>query len=286
MCVIRSVLEPEAYALPSRRTWAQHLFPKINVLHTCKRPMLDVTDVEPVPPNRTEFLQSTVRGILLTMPPRVSYNEWQHLNRILLLNPSIFELSIRHFTSPAPDPLQPLPPQMRPTRLTLEFSYDKGGVIIDLRAPLFTSVTHLTLLDISSYAKHPETWAQWEALPALPALTHLCVTPEIARAIVPQVLTACPHFEAFIVLWLSLLVPYRSKMPPGLAAPAYIRFQMEAFADTVHAAPDARLVLVFESNFDDAWERGVKSGYDMWVRVREFIARKRRGEIEGRSFFL
>ncbi|KAJ6559807.1 hypothetical protein B0H19DRAFT_1145834 [Mycena capillaripes] len=282
MCVIRSVLEPQAYALPSRCTWAQRLLSKI----TRKPLVLEATDVEPLPPSRTVFLQSTIRGIVLPMQLRVDSNDWQRLNRILLLNPSIFELSIRRYSFAASDSLQPLPPQMRPTRLTLQFSY-YNGAIIDLKAPLFSCVTHLTLLGTAGNANYAETWGRWQALPALPALTHLCVLPDIGHVIVSQVLTACLRLEALVVLWLTApSVTYQSTVPSGIAAPAHIRVQMEAFADEVHVAADARVVLVSESNFDNAWERGVKSGYDMWVRVSQFITRKRRGEIEASKYLL
>jgi hypothetical protein len=54
------------------------------------------------------------------------------------------------------------------------------------------------------------------------------------------------------------------------------------------STPDARVVLVIP-DFFDTWERGVKSGNDMWTHVEDFITRKQRGlggEIDRRCFLV
>jgi HJR/Mrr/RecB family endonuclease len=47
------------------------------------------------------------------------------------------------------------------------------------------------------------------------------------------------------------------------------------------AGPDARVVITNVPYFYGGWERAARNGYDLWARVDDFLARKRRGEIRG-----
>ncbi|KAJ7722583.1 hypothetical protein B0H14DRAFT_3006306 [Mycena olivaceomarginata] len=189
-----------------------------------------------------------------------------------------------------------LPKEMRPTRLTLQFDRDKYGTV-DLTEPLFSAVTHLTLLNTAVLERAPESWAHWMlALPALPALTRLCVTFNIARAIIPHVLTACPRLQAIVAFWWMGPIPryQREKAleSPEWAAKAALytasrkKVNMVPFEQRMCSTPDVRVVLVGVPDFFDAWEREVRSGNDMWTHVEDFIARKQRGEIDPTTYIL
>ncbi|KAJ6582371.1 hypothetical protein B0H19DRAFT_1118189 [Mycena capillaripes] len=252
---------------------------------------------------RAAFLKATVRHILCTTSD-VYFNantEWQTITQLLRLNPSFFELAIQKYSStvlnlPSSN-RQQLPKEMRPTRLTLQFNRDDYGTV-HLTEPLFVSVTHLTLLNTALHDRVPESWAHWTlGLPALPALTHLCVTDNIAKAIIPHVFTACPRLQAFVAFpwtepiprWEQERARTSSEVAEEMSRRASIAVtrngaRMVMFQRMVRTTPDVRVVLMAVPDFFDAWERGVRSGNDMWTRVEQFIVRKRRGEIEGRCF--
>jgi hypothetical protein len=255
--------------------------------------------VTPTEGERTAFLKTTTRHILCTTPD-IFFNadtQWQTITCLLRLNPTLFELSVKKYSAPAPTPpsgnRKQLPKEMRPTRLTLQFDRDKYGTV-DLAEPLFSAVTHLTLLNTAVLERAPESWAHW--MLALPALTRLCVTFNIARAIIPHVLTACPRLQAIVAFWWMGPIPryQREKAleSPEWAAKAALytasrkKVNMVPFEQRMCLTPDVRIVLVGVPDFFDAWERGVRSGNDMWTHVEDFIARKQRGEIDHRCFIV
>ncbi|KAJ7886494.1 hypothetical protein B0H13DRAFT_1889213 [Mycena leptocephala] len=188
---------------------------------------------------------------------------------------------------------------MCPTRLTVQFNRDYYATV-HLTERLFSSVTHLTLLNTAIIDRFPESWADWAlGLPALPALTHLCVTDNIAKAILPHVFPACPRLEAFVTFWWTEPIPrwesegaqrsreLAEKMSRSVSDAAKRNSaQMGMFQRTMRTTPDMRVVLTAVPDFFDAWERGVRSGNDMWTHVEHFIARKRRGEIDATNYIL
>ncbi|KAJ6472876.1 hypothetical protein C8R47DRAFT_1145659 [Mycena vitilis] len=157
--------------------------------------------------DRSAFLRANVKHISLTMPllHRSTTADWQRVSGILLLNPAFFELVIRQYTSTESGLRQPIPAVMRPTRLTLQFGRDGAGIVsIDLTEPLFSYVTHLTLLNTPESRHHLPIQTHWAAeIPTLPALTHLCVSPNIAEGLVPAVLEKYMKLRAFVAAWLT-----------------------------------------------------------------------------------
>ncbi|KAJ7918208.1 hypothetical protein B0H13DRAFT_1869686 [Mycena leptocephala] len=259
----------------------------------------------PTQGKRSAFLKSAIRHILCTTPDAFfnADTQWQTITRLLRLNPTFFELAVRKYsatvTTPPSGNRKQLPKEMRPMCLTLQFDRDNYGTV-DLTESLFSSVTHLTLLNTAALERNPESWAHWMlALPALPVLTHLCVTVNIARAIIPHVLTACPRLQAIVAFWWTEHIPRDQrekslKSPelvtemfhPALRTVARNRASMDAFEQRMCSTPDARVVLVAVPNFFNTWERGVRSGNDMWTHVEDFIARKQRGEIDPTTYIL
>ncbi|KAJ7714105.1 hypothetical protein B0H14DRAFT_3523093 [Mycena olivaceomarginata] len=64
------------------------------------------------------------------------------------------------------------------------------------------------------------------------------------------------------------------------------RAMMNIFEQQMWSTPDVRVVLVAVPDFFDAWERGVRSGNNMWMHVEDFIARKQRGEVDATTYIL
>ncbi|KAF7363192.1 hypothetical protein MVEN_00671800 [Mycena venus] len=200
--------------------------------------------------------------------------KFQSIARILKFNPSVFELAIQTYSSATA--CQHLLLGMRPTRLTLQFSRDYDDEV-DPTRPIFSSVTHLTLLNTTASTYRPESWSHWTpGLPSMRALTHLCVTDNIAHAIIPAVLAACPRLEALVAFWAAEGI---------LRSVGRSEQSIQAFEQRALAIADERLVLV-SAPFYEQWERGARTGRDMWIRVDEFIEAKRRGDIAAIKYIL
>ncbi|KAF8212834.1 hypothetical protein K438DRAFT_1170936 [Mycena galopus ATCC 62051] len=239
------------------------------------------------PPQSTEileserliFLRNTIRHIRFYLPGiwvTESEPKWQAISRILRFNPSIFELAIQMYSSTVQSRDQVLM-ELRPARLTLQFNRDYGDQV-DATKPIFTNVTHLTLLNTGQSPEHPESWAHWTpGLPAMPALTHLCVSDNIAWGIIPAVLHACPRLEAVVAFWAA----------EGILRTVNRRQRgVDAFEERALALADNRLVLA-SAPFWEQWERGARVGQrDLWQRVNDFLERKRRGQIAGIRYIL
>ncbi|KAJ6477885.1 hypothetical protein C8R47DRAFT_1139726 [Mycena vitilis] len=153
-----------------------------------------------------------------------------------------------------------------PQRLIID-GYSSARIYSD---PMLTSVSHLMILEHDS-VRQTVTWENWSGRAELPALTHLCLTANISRIILPDVLNKCPMLRAVVTTWLVR---------------AESRARVEAFS-YVLVRPDARVVVTDLPYFySGGWEKGAWSGDDLWVRVDDFIARKRRGEIPASSYLL
>jgi hypothetical protein len=96
-----------------------HSFPESSA-GTYSPPVVTPTEAE-----RIAFLKTTTRHILSTTPD-IFFNtdtQWQTITCLLHLNLTLFELSVKNYSAPAPTPpsgnRKQLPKEMRPTRLTL-----------------------------------------------------------------------------------------------------------------------------------------------------------------------
>jgi hypothetical protein len=206
------------------------------------------------------FLKKAIGHAILFSMHRSDSSRIETILKILLINPNLFDLVLPEYpTSP------PVPTEVRPQRLTIPAR--SWGSDLGLTHPMFSSVTHLTLLQSSDYSS--ERWERWSPLATLPALTHLCFTANVSRRILPQLLGACSGLHTVVTTWLT-------------RAPS--RARVDAFS-YVLTTPDPRVVVTDVDYFYDGWEKGAWTGNDLWARVDDFIARKRRGEIEGGSLF-
>jgi hypothetical protein len=143
---------------------------------------------------------------------------------------------------------------------------DDEGITVNIGHPLFSTVSHLDILDeIDPEGLGPE-WLN--DLSTLPALTHLSFNIPLNSEIFHTILQACPCIQVFIAAF---------HVSEKAEAHAYV----EAMS-----IRDIRFVVATYNNHYGDWELGTKGGADIWVRVEEFISRKKRGEIEGVYTFI
>ncbi|KAJ7615565.1 hypothetical protein FB45DRAFT_1108393 [Roridomyces roridus] len=153
-------------------------------------------------------------------------------------------------------PLVPCVPQLRPTHLILFGQAVPRTTVaesFDFQVPLFQHLTHLQLVGITQ--KYHVEWPHWPAIAGLSTLTHLAVFAE--RDVPAYILSILPNLKGFVLYELD-----NSEM----------------------TSPDMLLDprIFVESAFESvaSWYVGARGVDDIWVRADEFIARKRRGEIE------
>ncbi|KAJ7433196.1 hypothetical protein FB451DRAFT_1572644 [Mycena latifolia] len=114
--------------------------------------------------------------------------------------------------------------------------------------PLFLSVTHLDIYDETS--DDAKNWEDWSHLASLPALTHVCLSEEMAKAILAQLVAECRNLLIVLVI-----------------------------ADNNTLTVTDPRVVVASLDYAEDWTKGAWGGDDMWVRAERFVAQKRRGEI-------
>ncbi|KAJ7628261.1 hypothetical protein DFH06DRAFT_1226635, partial [Mycena polygramma] len=164
--------------------------------------------------------------------------------------------------------------QMRPQKLDITAprtsSSDWPWGLATLNRPFFRAVTHLSLCQTSWVAPWQRQWHGWGSLASLPALTHLSLSGDLSRDILPNVLAKCPRLiVAITVFWGD----YEREKAIGFARDLIVR--------------DPRIVVTVVPDYTEDWEIGARGGADYWVRAEEFVARKREeGETEPIRYFL
>ncbi|KAJ7611486.1 hypothetical protein DFH06DRAFT_1244232 [Mycena polygramma] len=158
--------------------------------------------------------------------------------------------------------LLPILAELRPQRLLVRPRFLFGTTVLDLQhRPLFHSVTHLDLIGLTGVG---DVLGQ---VPTLTTLTHLSVSHASARRRALAVLGKCPHL-------MLLLFKVISTAP---------RAEREEYIPHVY---DVRFVIgTYPSRWTD-WQAGAKGLPDSWVQADDFVARKRRGEIEATRYWM
>ncbi|KAJ7166553.1 hypothetical protein C8R43DRAFT_986328 [Mycena crocata] len=157
-------------------------------------------------------------------------------------------------------PLLSLVAAMRPTRVSMLVNVTFADGLIDFGAPFFSRATHLHFSDLEDMMT--ADWPDWLTLARLPALTHLAVYCKGLDALLPRLLAALPN--------LAVLIAFTE--------------DTEGTVLQHVKTPDIRLVVIEPTNgFMDEWASG---GEDSWSRADDFIARKRRGEVEASCYHL
>ncbi|KAJ7453335.1 hypothetical protein B0H11DRAFT_2071829 [Mycena galericulata] len=141
---------------------------------------------------------------------------------------------------------------------------------VDLRGAAFASLTHLFLLDdfhgpAEGVATEAERWAAQIVL--LTCLTHLAFVGDVPREILGTVLERCKTLQVVV----SLRPPLRRMTVQSL----HSKLRLE----------DERFVIMLFSTFAEDWQEGARGGADFWARADEFVAAKRRREIDAAKYW-
>ncbi|KAJ7131238.1 hypothetical protein C8R44DRAFT_978192, partial [Mycena epipterygia] len=134
-----------------------------------------------------------------------------------------------------------------------------GGKTIDMCHPLFSSITHLDIFDTIGDGDIDIC----PQIPAIPALTHLCLHDRIPWATIKKLLAECPKLE--------LLVNLRRPRSSAL---------VQIFVQDV-PIHDMRFVIQLYQDCWSGWKAHVTGlRPDFWSLADDFVARKRSGDID------
>jgi hypothetical protein len=159
--------------------------------------------------------------------------------------------------------LLPILERIQVRRLSIHLQGLFEGHTVDLHHPLFSSVTHLYPFDSVGSPNDKDPF--YLQLSLLPALTHLHVNVDFPYDAFSAVLAACRSLRVLATVW-----------HPSRRGAAH------KLADNPPVT-DSRFVVLHMHYEWTSWERSALGEIDFWTRAEEFIARKARGEIEGRS---
>ncbi|KAJ7628149.1 hypothetical protein DFH06DRAFT_1480583 [Mycena polygramma] len=142
---------------------------------------------------------------------------------------------------------------------------------INLEHPLFSTVTHLDIFDdFEAFVDDPDASEWLQSLSDLPALTHLAFSTPAIMEILRTTLNSCPGLRVLLV-----------------AFPATASDDAKVYMEYVGPdVTDPRFVVATYADYYGEWETSARGGDDIWARAEEFIARKRRGEVEASDHFL
>ncbi|KAJ7739340.1 hypothetical protein B0H16DRAFT_1568637 [Mycena metata] len=160
------------------------------------------------------------------------------------------------FTSPT---LLPVLDQMRVQRLSILLRRLFGGGPVDLAHQGFRHITHLDLYDIIDERI-------CEQLGNLPNLTHLSLDCEVRRDIILGAIPYCRRLQLLLVLWSSFSSDYERARIPGVY--------------------DIRFVVGTYEDYWDEWENDARGHRSLWLPAEDFIARKRRREIDVTRYWI
>ncbi|KAJ7634398.1 hypothetical protein FB45DRAFT_1056452 [Roridomyces roridus] len=206
------------------------------------------------------FLHKSVRHLFLDMS-----SEWtdeEALQVLRLCTGLVNLLALPPYSNPR---LLPILGVLHLRRLSTSLETLFGNrAEIDLRHPLFSSLTHLDIFDegIASNSLHVQ------GLCALPALTHLCLNNDVPWGAVKDLLAGCRSLSVFVNLW------------------AYIRFDRAKAVARSPPVTDVRFVVAVFADYWTDWETGAYGGNDFWKSAEEFIELKRRGELPETCYLL
>ncbi|KAJ7255599.1 hypothetical protein C8J57DRAFT_1345280 [Mycena rebaudengoi] len=132
-----------------------------------------------------------------------------------------------------------------------------GIPAIDPARPLFGALTHLRLLNSAPELNFGE----------LPALTHLCLPDRSSLGLISSTLANCSRLRVLVTMFRT-------------------RSGLRRYSNLDLSTDDPRLVLMplsFEEQCVEDWKLSATGGRDIWLHAENFVARRRRGEIQPAS---
>ncbi|KAJ7714819.1 hypothetical protein DFH07DRAFT_373943 [Mycena maculata] len=225
-----------------------------------------IVQIGPTPPysimqqttKPASFYRDAVRHLYLPHTPPFDWS------------PKILEMctGTRNFTATGGSPgpaLIPILLQMDLRQLSLYLGYLFGGhQNINLKHPLFSSITHLDVFD-----DIPENDPQISPhLAALPALTHLALNHDVPPRLFREILSDCSKLQVLVNLWDS-------------DSASFGRF-------LAHNPPvaDPRFVISEYKDYRLEWVASARGEPDFWSVAEDFIFRKRSGAIPQHCYWM
>ncbi|KAJ7152074.1 hypothetical protein C8R46DRAFT_484114 [Mycena filopes] len=204
------------------------------------------------------FIQMSVRHLALLRSRRTEADA----KRILGLCTGAVDLALGGAA------ISPVDPEVL-GRMRLQYLHIKFGDLrpFDLTLTLFTTVTHLSIAGLSQadFIQNHTLFAE------LPALTHLVLFGDLPRTPILEVLAQSSRLELILLLW-----------PPPPASD--YEYSLACFPSVY----DARFVIGRYGDYFADWVARAKGlpVDDHWSRAADFVARKRRGEIEATRYWM
>ncbi|KAJ7447466.1 hypothetical protein FB451DRAFT_1411881 [Mycena latifolia] len=208
------------------------------------------------------FFNKAVRYLVLDFPAAWTLDEAREV--LKLCTDLIGFAPIAYFANPT---MLPILAEMHVQRLSVclrdlfgGYSFD-GDKDIDFTHPVFTSITHLDVFDSvgERICAH---------LPSLPALTHLCLSEVVPWDMVRRLLVECPGLEVLLDLFPAI------RQDVGRAWAQSIPFH------------DIRFVVGVYTDYVDEWEQCAQGLPKFWLLADDFVAQKRRGEMNAQCYWL
>ncbi|KAJ7633912.1 hypothetical protein DFH06DRAFT_1222057 [Mycena polygramma] len=210
-----------------------------------------------------EFLQTAVRHVLFEIQSKSSRGTETDLFRKCTGATNVYVYGVADLA------FLLVLDKMRLQKLSFVLPVKNEPPLLTLQRPLFRSVTHLDLCFLDENDAVLPIWREWSHLASLPALSHLCLSELLHTEVLLRALTECTRLSLVIAAFWEL----------------YATGNVEALAGSL-SIRDPRCVVMIVTDFEEDWNTGARGGADFWVRAEEFIARKRRGEIEGSCYLL
>ncbi|KAJ7132704.1 hypothetical protein C8R46DRAFT_1140603 [Mycena filopes] len=263
----REIFETTAILHPATRTtllrvarrvhtWIEPFLYRVVVAEDADNPETQRADLVPILLNRpAELSRLAVRHLAILVEPGTPSAE--DALRLLKCCDGVTDLALGG-SFRADSGLLPLLSELHLRRLAVRVQ-ELGGP--DLTHPLFASLTHLILFDDDE--SHLRSLAP--QIPTLSALTHLTAFFSLGQDEILPVLGDCSHLQLFLVL--------------------YGTDSMYATAK-LFSHHDPRFVIGMYYDYWGQWEAGARGFSDLWSRGDDFLAQKRRGEIEDGRFWL
>ncbi|KAJ7761792.1 hypothetical protein B0H16DRAFT_1530554 [Mycena metata] len=148
-------------------------------------------------------------------------------------------------------------------RLSIHLDLLFGALKIDFGHPIFSRLTHLSVLDCPVW----EVWEEsWTGLFELSCLTHLAFQNFFSGPIVGDVLAQSRNLRLLVLTSSHDILEHGDIVP--------------------FATHDVRCVVIVVKNSLKDWEAGVVDRVDYWTKAEEFSKKRRTGEVEAAAYIV
>ncbi|KAJ7761779.1 hypothetical protein B0H16DRAFT_1530531 [Mycena metata] len=148
-------------------------------------------------------------------------------------------------------------------RLSIHLELLFGALKIDFGHPIFSRLTHLSVLDCPVQ----EVWEEsWTGLFELPSLTHLAFQDFFSGPVVGDILAQSRNLRLLVLKSSDDIFRHAEIVP--------------------FATHDVRCVVIVVKDSLKDWEAGVVDRVDYWTKAEEFSRKRRTGEVEVAAYIV